>query len=153
MRKNLVYDNLVDLKYLINIHKMIGDRTLMLLWLLHGNFGFVKRYMSAYRVNRKNRNSITKVVYINHEHALKDDYDITCQLEEIAQNFSKKVNFKSFKRIIFAKTIYFFILSKLQCGYFYLLKKIMKDEFYDNSFIMYIPYYFFKRLYYKFRKI
>ncbi len=153
LRKNLVYDNLVDLKYLINIHKMIGDRTLMLLWLLHGNFGFVKRYMSAYRVNRKNRNSITKVVYINHEHALKDDYDITCQLEEIAQNFSKKVNFKSFKRIIFAKTIYFFILSKLQCGYFYLLKKIMKDEFYDNSFIMYIPYYFFKRLYYKFRKI
>lgn len=152
LRKNLVYDNLVDLKYLINTHKMIGDRTLMLLWLLHGNFGFVKRYMSAYRINRKNRNSVTKVVYINHKNALEDDYDITCQMEKIAQIFSKKVNFKSFKRIIFAKTVYFFIVSKLQFSYFYLLKKFMKDEFYDYSYIIYLPWYFFKRLYYKLKK-
>lgn len=111
LRRNLVYDNLVDLRYLINTHKMIGDRTLMLLWLLHGNFGFVKRYMSAYRVNRKNRDSVTAIIYSNKLKSIITDYKITKKLEIIAKKHNEKVNFYRFKKIIFVKSFCYFFLT------------------------------------------
>ena len=139
LRKNLVYDNLVDLKYLINTHKMIGDRTLMLLWLLHGNFGFVKRYMSAYRINRKNRDSVTATIYSNKLKSIITDYKITKKLEIIAKKYNQKVNFDRFKKIIFSKSIIYFLVT-IDKSYINIMKSILRESNEKINYLLFVPY-------------
>lgn len=145
LRRNLVYDNLVDLRYLINTHKMIGDRTLMLLWLLHGNFGFVKRYMSAYRINRKNRDSVTATIYSNKLKSIITDYKITKKLEIIAKKYNQKVNFDRFKKIIFSKSIIYFLVT-LDKSYINIMKSILRESNEKINYLLFVPYYLFLKL-------
>lgn len=138
VRRNLVYDNLIDLNYLLDTHNMIGDRTLMLLWLLHGNFGFIDRNMSCYRVVKKDNISLTVNLYKKYCEALKDDYLITNKLEKIACHYNNKVNFHEFKQIIFLKALLFSIIN-MDIQLFYLAKMILKNSNNKMLFTLSLP--------------
>ena len=150
LRRNLILNNKINLNYLITTHRMIGDRTLMLLWLMNGDFGLIKEYMSAYRIDLEKKESITGKLYRNKIESIYLDYTITKKLENICRKYNKKVSFSKFKKIIFAKAVYFWILSKFNDDSFKCIKYILQDRNYNFLFIIYTPYYYLIRLIRKF---
>lgn len=137
VRRNLVFDKKIDVDYVTLVHPYIGDRTLMLLYLLNGDFAFINEKMSCYR-KVTNGKSITNVLYKNHYQALKQDYDITCKLEKIAKTFNKNVDFREFKSQILLKAIVFY-LKEQDKRFIKLIKKISSSM----PINLKIMYYFF----------
>lgn len=123
VRRNLYYDNIIDLQYIYRVHKNVADKTIMLLYLMHGNFGLIKKNMSCYRRCYDNLNSMTGFINHNKIEFLKEDYQIIKDLENIALANNKTVNFNKGKRIIFSKAVYFFFRT-LDRKYLYLAAKI-----------------------------
>lgn len=138
VRRNLFFDKKIEIKSIHEIHPMIGDRTAILLFLMHGKFGLIKRCMSCYRRCRIARKSITDLTYQNHFDAVNSDYEITCKLENIAKENSLNLNFDGFKKILFAKASIYFLLNR-DTRFLDLMNKIFnKNRF---GYICFVPYF------------
>lgn len=151
LRRNLIYEGKVCLEYLIETHSMIGDRTLLLLYLLMGKFITLKKVMSSYRIVRINRNSVTSKIYSDVYKSLIDDYDITKKMESIADKYGYIIKFNAIRKIIFAKAIL--------CTFLYADKrfvrvayKILKESKNNYKYIFYIFYYSFQKIKWRYLK-
>lgn len=104
-RRNLFLSSNYDFSALYKLHPLIGDRTLMLYFLLQGDFYCINKKLSAYRkVGLKTGKNITALVYRGNP--CLDEYNFTCNLEEYAlKEFNKKINLKQRKRDIFSTSI------------------------------------------------
>lgn len=137
LRKNLFLDKSIDFSYLYKIHRNVGDKTLILIYLFYGNFGLIKKYMSCYRKSYKN--SMTGLIYKNKVNFLYEDYNMLNSFEKIALEFNSNLKFKLGKKILFAKSVYFFI-KLFDRDYLRLCNKILKEN--KHHFIEYIFYIF-----------
>ncbi len=102
LRRNLIFDKLVNLEEVIKIHPMIGDRTTMMLFLMHGNFGFLNKNMSCYRRSTA-KTSITDFIYNKSFSSIHTDYIITNGLEKLKQENNINTNFDELWSQLFAK--------------------------------------------------
>lgn len=151
VRRNLFINKKIKVDEIVNVHPFVGDRTIILLYLLHGNFFYMDTKMSCYR-RIENGDSITNKLYKDHYKALKQDYDITCKLEKLAFSLGKKVDFGEFKSQIFLKALIwgFFKYDK---RFFYLIYTMKKD--FHIKYLWYIFKYFihwlnfYKKRYFK----
>lgn len=143
LRRNLFFSKSIDFSYLYKIHRNVGDKTLMMIYLLHGNFALIKRNMSCYR--KSYRNTITGEIYKNKLKFLNEDYQMLKKFEKILVLYDKKINFLKGKKIIFAKAVYFYIKS-FKKDYLNLIKLILKENKNYIKFITYVPLYYFIRL-------
>ena len=143
LRKNLFLDKSIDFTCLYKIHRNVGDKTLMLLYLLNGNFGLINKHMSCYRKSYKN--SMTGLIFRNKLSFLYEDYIILNSFENISSKFNKSLKFKQGKKILFAKSTYFF-LKFFDINYLKFCKKIINDNKYHYiEFVFYALYYFYIR--------
>lgn len=134
VRRNIL--NNIDLNMLYRVHNMIGDRTLMLLYLMRGDFAIISRNMSCYRIKKK---SVTKSIYGDYTKSIFVDYEITLKLEEIALMRNINLDTTPFKKMLFAKASLLYILS-LNQNYL----KICQDLYDRNkklSYFLSIPNY------------
>lgn len=140
VRKNI--KNNVDLEYLYKVHDMIGDRILMLLYLMEGNFFSLDQYMSCYR---KQSNSITKKLYQNNIDAIKNDYEITLNLEKICKLHNIILDTTEFRKILFVKSIifYFYTFNK---NYLYVVVEMLKINYRNILYVLDVPFYIIKYL-------
>lgn len=145
LRRNLVYDGKIDVEELYKIHSFVGDKTLMLMFLLNGDFALIREKMSCYRKSFANSSSATGMIYRNKLQFLKDDYNIVLILEKFAQNKIDCISFKTGKKIIFTKAVVFAFL-KLNYSFLRLAFKIFRESGCDGSFITFIPCYVFSLL-------
>lgn len=150
VRRNLVFDNRVNIDYVSKVHSMIGDRTAMLLFLMYGNFGLIRRQMSDYRIRNDNA-SLTNRLKKKLE-GLRVNFEITMQLENLLYENGIKREFVSFKKVLFSKCIGYFL-----CNHEYkallLAKEICRSS--NENFIIffmhtlyYLPYKMLERIRY-----
>lgn len=122
VRRNII--NELDLNNLFTAHNMIGDRTLMLMYLMHGSFAILHKNMSCYRINDS---SITRTIYSDGGSHVLTDYEITLKLERIASLNHFELDTTIFKRILFAKAfLYCCLTQKLE--YLKLCQTIFKKN-------------------------
>lgn len=143
LRRNLFLNKSIDFSYLYKIHRNVGDKTLMMIYLLYGNFALIKRNMSCYR--KSYNNSLTGEIYKNKSRFLYEDYKILKDFEKILLLYDKNIKFFKGKKIIFAKTVYFYVKS-LKKDYLDLTILILKENKNYIKFIIYVPLYYFTRL-------
>ncbi len=143
LKRNLLWDKTIDFTYIYKIHSYVGDKTVMLLYLLNGNFGLIKKYMSCYR--KSYHNSITSVISENKLKFLNEDYNMLKAFEKISLKFNKMYNFSRGKKIIFAKAIYFYVKTS-KIAYLNLAKIILKESDNNIAFILYVPFYYISRI-------
>ena len=139
LRRNLFLDKSIDFTCLYKIHRNVGDKTMMFLYLLNGNFGLIKKNMSCYR--KSYYNSVTAIIHGDKLKFLSEDYDILKTFEKISLDLNNKNKFLKGKKIIFAKSVYFYIKS-LNIKYLNLAKLIYKENDNDKSFVLYLPIYY-----------
>lgn len=113
VRHNIFYKCQNDYSIIFKIHKMIADRTLMLIYLSYGNIHFINKTMSAYRrFSKKNNTNITNISYTFNKNKVADDYYFTCCLEKFArEGLHLAIDFEKRKKIIFASSLIQFIIS------------------------------------------
>lgn len=146
VRRNLFFNKNIKIDEIVNVHPFIGDRTIIMLYLLKGNFSYINKKMSCYR-RVENGKSITDKLYKNHYQALKQDYEITCKLEKLAVLYGKKIVFREFKSQIFFKALIFGILERDK-RFFELIYNMKKDFRINLLDIYYIFSYFVRRLFF-----
>ena len=143
LKKNLFLDKSINFSSLYKIHRNVGDKTLMFLYLVYGDFGLIKKNMSCYR--KSYYNSVTAIIYRDKFNFLVEDYNMLKKFEELSYSFNKENHFLKGKKIIFAKSIYFYI-KNMNIRYFNLAKLIFKENGNSISFILYLPIYYVIRL-------
>lgn len=107
VRRNIFIDKSFDYSFIYKINKMICDRTLMLFFLTYGKFFLFEDRMSAYRVCRENKQSVTNMLYVNNKNYLENEYKYVAELEKFGKNLFK--NFTLQQRKIFLIFDYLFI--------------------------------------------
>lgn len=142
-RRNLIKQKKINLQWLYRLHYNLGDRTMMFLFLLCGDFGYIEREMSCYR--KKTKNSITNSLKKNRLNQWKNDYLLIKKYEQIANSYACNVSFTEGKKILFAKMILWGIY-KLNTEYFKSALKILIQEKQPIHYCFYVPFYCFKRL-------
>lgn len=110
-RKNIISE-INDLKLMYQLHPQIGDRTLMMLFLLHGDFGIIPEIMGSYRKRRKNRQSITDLLYRNKIDGWMEDYRLILQYEQYCREHGAKVNFLRGQSALLGKTYCWYLLKR-----------------------------------------
>ncbi len=114
VRRNIFLNPKYDYSICYRAHPMIADRTLMLIFLLQGNFYFINRCMGCYRkvVNHKS-NNITSKQYLNNKNAIYEDFKILCKLEDYVFNkFNIYICFNTKKNYFFAYSVLGVLLGK-----------------------------------------
>lgn len=113
LRRNLIKE-MSYLPFFYIFHRQIGDRTLMLLYLLKGNFGLIRKSMSCYRKARKRKISVTQTGYSDKLKGWQTDYVLIKKYEELCQKHGREVIFRKGRSTLLAKAIawYFFKRDK-----------------------------------------
>ncbi|MBY6933615.1 glycosyltransferase family 2 protein [Clostridium botulinum] len=144
-RKNLFLTSEHDYSVSYKIHPLIGDRTLMLSFLLEGNFYCIDKNMGAYRVSSSSKSTnVTSLIYKNN--ACIEEYNITCKLEKYAFNeFNKRLSFSKHKRDIFTSSL-INIIKRPTKENFYISYKIFKQSDDYVGSIVNIPIYIIKKI-------
>lgn len=108
VRRNLFVDSDIDMSVIYHTHPMVGDRTSVLIFLCNGDFGGIDRDMGCYRrYNTPAAGNITSKIYLNNENRIREEMDLTENLETIAWNlFHKKTAFDPYKRTLFVSALY-----------------------------------------------
>lgn len=145
MKRNILKLYNTDISCIYKFHRQVGDKTMMLLCLLNGDFGFLDRNMSAYRKSYKSVNSITGKILRDKAKFLKEDYIILCNFENLLKSKGKNMNMDLGKKIIFSKALAycFFTLKK---EYWDLVKQIWKGSCVKYDLIFYCPFYWWHRV-------
>lgn len=114
VRRNLFLNADFDGSLYYKAHKMIGDRTGILLWLAEGDFYKLDKNMASYRASDKNSGSLTSQLYVNNSNRISDDFEYTKKLHCYAKkHISKKVNFDYHKRQLWISSIYALSLHRI----------------------------------------
>lgn len=148
--KNVFKGNKYEL--IIGVHRLISDRTIMMILLFNGNFKFIDKKMSSYRSFTEIDNSAkcTNMLYKNNLDRIKQEIDITKKNEEIALvYFNKKFEFFNYRMQIFSDAIILFFKHPCKNS----LISVYEAFAYTNNklkAILYIPINLFRKLYYKF---
>ncbi|MBN1056566.1 glycosyltransferase [Clostridium botulinum] len=147
--KNIFINN--KYKLMTNVHRLISDRTIMMIILLNGDLGFVNENMGCYRssVKLKNKSKCTNMMYRNNINKIKQEIDITKKNEYIASfYFNKQYEFLEYRRQIFTDSIIMFLkqpsketLNDIRESFNYSKKKCIA--------ICCIPFNLLKKIYYK----
>lgn len=145
LRRNFIIENKIDVKKMLEVHHMIADRTLMLMFLLKGPFYNIDKCMSCYRIVKKNRVSLTKTIYSNHYLSLICDYQITKKLEKITETYGVNIKFVEIRKILFAKAIIYYILF-LKKKYFNLAYYMIKKSNKKLPYLYYIFIYIYRNI-------
>lgn len=127
LRVNLLKKYKVDISCLYKLHPNVGDKTMMLLYLKKGNFGLIDRNMSAYRQVYDSISSITGIICRNKAMFLKDDYRMLLNFKKLSPQ--KEYIYNEGLNIIFAKSLYYFIVSKDKS----ITREICYDLFVNND--------------------
>lgn len=126
LRRNVIPD-IEDLSLVYQLHPQIGDRTLMCLFLLKGDFGLIHRYMGCYRVKRRDRNTVTQIAYRDKVHGWAMDYDMIKAYETLCRHYGREAVFTKGKGMIFVKACAWYILKRNK-GARQLAEKIWKES-------------------------
>lgn len=111
VRKNII-SQLNDLPVFYQLHPQIGDRTLMLLFLLKGDFGLIPKSMSAYRKKRNGSLSVTGLSYQNKAEGWKNDYNLINAYENICKKEGCPHSFSKGKGRLLAKAFCWYLLNR-----------------------------------------
>lgn len=107
VRRNIFLDPKYDYSIVYKLHKMIADRTLMMLFLCQGSFFLLNHNMGCYRqVLNSASTNITSQQYLNNKNAIYEDFEMLSKLEESAQNiFNIPIHFNNRKYFIFSRSV------------------------------------------------
>lgn len=111
LRRNIISE-IDDLKLMYQLHPQIGDRTLMMLFLLHGDFGIIPEVMGSYRKCRKNKQSITDILYKNKIGGWMEDYRLILEYEQFCRERGAKVSFLRGQSVLLGKTYCWYLLKR-----------------------------------------
>lgn len=126
VRKNII-SQLNDLPAFYQLHPQIGDRTLMLLFLLKGDFGLIPKSMSAYRKKRRGALSVTGMSYANKVKGWTNDYNLINAYEAICQKEGEPLSFTKGKEWLLAKVFCWYVFKRdKECRL--LVKKLLKGS-------------------------
>ncbi len=114
VRRNLFLNADFDGSLYYKAHKMIGDRTGILLWLAHGDFYKLDNNMAAYRISDGNSENLTSQLYKKNSNRISDDFEYTLKLNNYAKKHIKqKINFDYHKRQLWISSIYSLIFHHI----------------------------------------
>lgn len=147
--KNIFISNKCE--EITEVHKLISDRTIMMILLFNGDFNLIDKKMSSYRSFIEVKHSIkcTNMLYRNNIDKIQQEIDITKKNEEIALiNFNKEIKFSRYRMQIFSDAIILFFKHPCKKS---LISVCNSFRFTDNKIwsILYIPINIFRKLYYK----
>lgn len=140
VKRNIVKLYEVDISCMYRFHRNVGDKTMMLLCLQYGDFGFIDRNMSIYRKRYTSEDSVTGKIAKNKASFLFEDYNLLVNFENFAN-----VDCNLGKRIIFSKAMAYLLLT-FNREYFRLLKLIYSDHKLPIELLAYVPMYWITRL-------
>ncbi|MCS6103224.1 glycosyltransferase [Clostridium botulinum] len=148
--KNIFKENKYEL--ISQVHRLISDRSIMMVILLNGDFKLINKNMGAYRsfVEFKNKTKCTNILYNKNYDKIKQEIDITKKNEQIAlEYFNKRYEFLDYRRQIFFDSIIMFLRrpSIERICDIYNSWNYTKNKFVS---ILYIPINLFRKLYYRF---
>ncbi len=106
VRKNIFLNPQHDYSIFYKANPMIGDRTMILFYLLQGDIFCLPRNMSCYRQISENKENITNKIYSKKAAAIQTDFSLTNILEEYArQEFGMTLNFCNVRSRIFTDSV------------------------------------------------
>lgn len=131
LRRNLIRE-MSDLPSFYIFHRQIGDRTLMLLYLLQGNFGLIHKPMSCYRKAKKRKVSLTQTGYSDKLEGWQTDYMLIKRYEELCREHGREIIFHKGRNTLLVKAIawYFFKRDK---RYRQFAKKVVESTNSENG--------------------
>lgn len=145
VKRNIVKLYGVDISCMYRFHRNVGDKTMMLLCLQYGDFGFIDRSMSIYRKSYSSPNSITGIIARNRENFLNDDFDLLCCFEEMLKKNGFNIKMNIGKRIIFSKCLLYYIYTRKK-EFYSILSKIWNEENNKIRILIYVPSYYINRI-------
>ena len=146
VRRNLVKTGQISTEYLYRLHKNVGDKTMMLLYLLHGNFYRIDKVMSCYRKSYSSHNTITGRIARDKLNFLREDYSMLLAYEDIAAKNGVKLSCEEGKKIIFAKAVFWGIF-KINRQYIDFAFSMVNRRDNKISYVAYIPKYIMQRVF------
>lgn len=140
VKRNIVKLYGVDISCMYHFHRDVGDKTLMLLCLKFGDFGFIDKNMSIYRKRYTSKDSVTGKIAKNRAKFLYEDYNMLINFESFTD-----VDCNLGKKIIFSKALAYWLLT-FNREYFRLLKVIYSNYKLPVGLFAYAPIYWVKRV-------
>lgn len=140
VRRNIFLHPQHDYSILVKLDREVSDRTSALIFLLQGDFYCFQETMGAYRyiTNAKSKN-LTAQVFHNAERTSKD-FQMACRMEEYAKaEFGIEISFASFKRELYAKTL-FQAIKNHSAGLLLAAHKMRCSSKRGYLFILSLPY-------------
>lgn len=126
VRRNIFLNPVHDYSISYKAHPMIGDRTLMLIFLSHGPFYCFNENMSCYRCPQSNSaHNITSQLYKENYSQVLDDFKQSCILEKYARDELKlDISFEKRKQMFFLNAVIAYIknpnaFNRHTVGYIY----------------------------------
>lgn len=141
VRRNIFKDKSFDYSFIYEINEMICDRTLMLFFLTYGKFFLLKNKMSAYRICRKNKQSVTNRLYISNRNYLENEYKYVDNLEKFGKSLLKNFTLRQRKIFLIFDYLFISLFTKYYSQFF--SKKIEKIKNFD-ILINILPYLCFR---------
>lgn len=138
VKRNIFMDTETDLSVLYLFDKDISDRIANMIYLLQGNFGFVDRKLSAYRMDYLAGSSITGRKFTNNRDKLLLDLSMTKYLERYVSQKGRSGGFYKKRSEILAKAVALFLLHPDKKS-LSVLKTVFSDSGMDWKSIVYIP--------------
>lgn len=140
MRRNIFLEPKHDYSILYKADPMVSDRTAALIFLLQGNFYRMADEMGVYRsITSRGCENLTSQLFYTDERLWKD-YLLTCKMERYAkQEFGTVVEFGAFKRELFAKAIFRFLVRRSERAK-EIAKKIYSDRAVGHLGVLLIPF-------------
>jgi glycosyltransferase involved in cell wall biosynthesis len=150
VRRNIFLEPKNDYSIFYKAHKMIGDRTAMLIYLSQGDFYKIDKVMSAYRlVLDKNAKNITSMLYLQSDDWVREEYEFTCKLESYArEELGLNLRFDRRKKDLFLSSILLFIKAPCYRNKTVIFN-ILRNEKNTLKYILYIPKGIIKKIFNK----
>ncbi len=144
VRRNLFLRPDADYSIVYKAHPMIADRTLMTIFLCHGDFYTMDRVMSCYRQGHTD-GSLTTKLYKKDGNHIEMDYRLNQQLEQLASELMhREIVFEERLRDLFARTV-FSVLRFRDKRYIQLAKSLLRDSQNPTGMVLSFPVCFIKK--------
>lgn len=105
--RNVFLNPLHDYSIICQAHPVIADRTVILILLAQGDFGFIDRKMSCYRCIQKSGGSnATSRLFVKQDNSKFVEYQLTINLERYAkEELNRDTDFSAFLHLLLFKAI------------------------------------------------
>ncbi len=145
--RNIFLSPIYDYSYLYKIHPLIGDRTLVLFFLIQGDFYRIGRKMSRYRHNfHKRAHNVTSICYLNNPNVINQELSLVLALENCAyENFGHKLTFNQRKMEVFLDSIINYVKVPTRKN-FNLIRKVLRHQRAVWLSYIFIPLGLFKKI-------